>query len=178
MQTSEGKYESLAAKPYGSEYLYVETILDHPVQKVWPHALHIGKWMTDHRMETLAGSPGTVGHFERVFPRGIAAEVPEPHYHLYGIAQIVPFKMIAMEVFPERGGSYGKTREWVMFDTILFTELGNRTHIGFLLVDMHLGHEAPKDPRKVQEEEKEREVMRDRLSRFFDNLKQLVSEAA
>lgn len=178
MQTNEGKYARLDDKPYESHYLYVETIIDHPVEKVWPHALRIGKWMTAHQMETIAGEAGTIGHFERVFPRGLGAEVPEPHYHLYGIAEIIPLKLIAMEVFPERGGSYGKKRDWVMFDSILFTDLGSRTHIGFLLVDMHLGPDEAKDLQKLQEVEKERALIRQRLGEFFENLRQLVSNAS
>jgi hypothetical protein len=134
--------------------------------------------MTAHQMETIAGEVGTVGHFERVFPRGLGAEVPEPHYHLYGIAEIIPLKLIAMEVFPERGGSYGKARDWVMFDSILFTDFGGITHIGFLLVDMHLGHGEAKDPQKLQEAEKERALIRQRLGEFFENLRQLVSDAS
>lgn len=178
MDPSNGKYKRLDEKPYESQYLCVETIIEYPVEKVWPHALQIGKWMTDHRLETLAGEAGKVGHFERVFMRGIGAEVPEPHYHLYGIAEIIPFKLIAMEVFPEIGGSYGKKREWVMFDSILFVDLGGRTHITFLLVDMQVGRGAGRHRKKMDDEEQEREVIRDRLGRFFDNLRQLVSDAS
>lgn len=178
MQSNQEKYETLDGKPYESRYLYVETVLDYPVEEVWPHALQIGKWMTDHRLETIAGEAGTVGHFERVFMRGVGPEVPEPHYHLYGIAEIIPLKLIAMEVFPEIGGSYGKTREWVMFDSMQFTDVGGRTHIGFLLVDMQVGRGEAKGPQKRQDEEHEREMIRERLGRFFENLRQLVSNGS
>lgn len=169
-------YQSLADKPYESDYLLVETTLSHAIERVWPHIIQIGTWMTDHRMTTIEGEPGQEGHFERVFPQDLDASVPAPLYHLYGIAKIIPHKLIAMEVFPERGGSYGKSREWVMFDSIILTDLGDRTHIAFLLIDMHAGHGEPKSSEKLAEEEAQRDTMRDRLQRFFLNLDRLVSQ--
>jgi uncharacterized protein YndB with AHSA1/START domain len=156
-------------KPYESHYVYLETVIDHPVEKVWPHAVNIGSWMTDHRLETLAGEAGEVGHFERVYLRGLGEEVPTPHYHLYGTAAVVPNKCIVLEVFPEQGGSYGKTREWMMFDSILLVDLGSRTKMIFLMIDVNMG-------RAEQKEQHQDELARERLNRYFDNLKQLVQE--
>lgn len=169
MQSAE--YERLDQKPYDSFYLHLETVIDHPVAKIWPHALNIGSWMSDHRLVTLDGQSGKVGHFERVFPRGLPADLPLPHSHLYGISRIIPHRYIAMEVFPERNGSYGNKRQWVSFDGILFSDLGNRTRITFLLIDAHIGH-GDAEYRKHKEEEIE--VARERIGRFFENLRRLV----
>jgi hypothetical protein len=168
-------YDNLEQKPYQSHYLHAETTLDHVVAKVWPHALAIGTWMSAHRLETVAGEPARVGHFERVYPRGIESGVGLPHYHVYGIAHIIPYKYIALEVLPEMGGSYGNSREWMSFDGLLLTDLGNRTHITFLLVDVHMGkgddasyqckeHELATDGNKL-------------IHKYFDNLKRILSEA-
>lgn len=168
-------YRSLADRPYGSLYLYVEAIIDHPVEKVWPHALDIGSWMSAHGLETIAGEPGKVGHFERVLPRGVGADVPLPHYHLYGITEIIPLKLIVLEVFPERGGSYGVTKQWMSFDNILLTDLGGRTKVVFLMVDAHLGEH---DEEYHQRRKKEVEGGRDLLNGYFENLRRLVDGAA
>src|SRR5688572_7549822 len=124
MPANPGKYSSLDDKPYDSGYLLMDTVIDHPIEKVWREALKIGEWMNAHRLETLSGKAGAVGHFERVHPRNLPASTPEPHYHLYGIAHLVPLKLIALEVLPEKGGSYGETREWASFDSLLFADLG------------------------------------------------------
>jgi hypothetical protein len=164
-------YRSLDEKPYESDYLYVETTLDHPVAKVWPHALNIGAWMSAHRLETVGGEPGKVGHFERVYPKGIAPETGQPHYHVYGIAHVIPQKLVALEVLPERGGSYGNARQWMSFDSVLLTDMGSKTHVVFLMIDAQMGRgdEAYRRQRAA-----ELEGGRDLLESYFENLKQLV----
>lgn len=167
-------YRSLDEKPYESLYLYVETTIDHPVEKVWPHALNIGGWMSAHGLKTIAGEPGKVGHFERVAPRNIGKDVPLPHYHLYGIAHIIAQKLIVLEVLPERGGSYGVTTPWMSFDSILLTDLGGRTQMVFLMVDAHVGKwEEEHYQRRKNEVEGGREL----LNGYFENLKRLVASA-
>jgi hypothetical protein len=165
------RYETLDQKPYGSVYLYVETIIDRPVEEVWPHALNIGGWMSAHRLETIAGEPGKVGHFERVHPRGLGADVPEPHYHLYGIAKTIPYKLIVLEVFPEKGGSYGVTNRYISFDNILLIDLGGRTKVIFLMIDAHVG---ARDEQYEERRNKEVEGAVDMLTGYFENLRRLV----
>jgi hypothetical protein len=164
--------ESLDHRPYESIYMLAETVIDHPVEKVWPHALDIGGWMSAHRLETRNGEPGKVGHFERVYPRDLGDDVPLPRYHLYGVAEIIPLKLIALEVLPEQGGSYGNAREWMSFDSILLNDLGGRTRLTFMLVDVHMG-KGEKDfhARRKSELEGARAL----LEQYFENLKQLVS---
>lgn len=164
-------YQSLDEKPYESIYLHVQTRIEHPVQKVWPHALNIGGWMSAHGLETVDGEPGQVGHFEKVVPRKLGTDVPLPHYHLYGVAEIIPLKLIALEVLPERGGSYGKTRQTMSFDSILLEDLGDATGLTFLMVDVYLGKGEPDFcARRKQELNQARGL----LEEYFDNLKRLV----
>lgn len=167
---------SLSDTPYESVYMHAETIIDHPVRKIWPHALNIGGWMTAHRLETLTGEPSKVGHFERVFPRNLADNTPKPHYHLYGVAEIIPLKLIALEVLPEDGGSYGNTREWMSFDSLLLTDMGQRTHLAFLMVDVHMG-KGGKEFHEQRKNELETSV-REMLDGYFENLKQLIASQA
>ena len=166
--------ESLDDRPYESIYVHVETVLDHPVERVWPHALNIGGWMSAHRLEAIAGEPGKIGHFERVHPRNLSDDVPLPRYHLYGIAEIIPFKLIALEVLPEQGGSYGVTREWMSFDSIILTDMGARTNLTFLLVDAHIGRgdSAFHARRSVELAE-----VRPLMQTYFQNLKRLITES-
>lgn len=172
------RFRSLDQKPFESHYFYVETVIDHPVAKVWPQALRIESWMTDHRLETLSGTPGKVGHFERVYMREIAPTIPAPHYHLYGISEVIPLKCIALEVFPEKGGSYGNTREWMAFDSLLFTDIIDRTRVAFLQVHVNMGGEQKEDAAARQQRMKDEAVGRDRLERYFGNLKRLVALTA
>jgi hypothetical protein len=168
-------YRALDQKPYDSKYVLLETVLDYPIEKVWPQALKIGSWMNAHRLETLAGEAGKVGHFERVHPLKIGADVPLPHYHLYGIEKIIPFKLIALEVLPEKGGSYGETRSWASFDSILFTDLGGKTQLTFYMIDVYQGKG---DEAFHQREDAKLERAGDLLKRYFDNLKQQVQSMA
>jgi hypothetical protein len=168
------EYRSLDEKPYESHYLHAETIIDHPVEKVWPHVLNIGGWMSAHRLQTLAGEPGKVGHFERVYPHGLSATTGLPHYHLYCVAEIIPYKYIALEVFPEHGGSYGATREKMSFDGILLTDIGGKTKLVFLMVDVLKGRA---ERESVARRKKELEGARGLLEKYFENLKRLVDDA-
>jgi hypothetical protein len=168
------EYRSLDEKSYESRYLLLDTVIDHPVERVWPHALNIGGWMSDHGLETLAGEPGKVGHFERVFPKGLGDDIPRPHYHVYGVAEIIPMKYIALEVFRERGGSYGHTRDGMAFDNIVLTDLSGRTKLTFIQIEVHLGERQKNDEAWQQQLQRDEAIILERLRKYFDNLKQLV----
>jgi uncharacterized protein YndB with AHSA1/START domain len=165
-------YKSLNDKPYESFHLYVERRFNHPIERVWAQSLQIGSWMSAHRLETIDGRPGHEGHFERVYPRNLGSEVPLPHYHLYGIAHIIPLKLIVLEVFPEKNGSYGKTQAKLSFDSLFFNDLGGtKTSVGFHMVDVHLvkGDEAFRSRRLA-----ELVGVRELLESYYDNLEKLL----
>jgi hypothetical protein len=64
-------------------------------------------------------------------------------------------------------GSYGKTRPWLMFDVLQFTDLGGRTRLTFLMIDVQLGKEgAP---------ESQHEGVGQMIRGYFENLKRLVA---
>jgi len=172
--TGPALFERLNQKPYTSQYFYVETVIEQRVELIWPHALRIGDWMTDHRLQTLAGRPGEIGYFERVYPSGISADVPKPHYILYGIAEIIPFRCIALEVFPEKGGSLGDTTQWTSFDSILFSDLGDKTRVAFLQVHVSSNDNRRDDKHSHASTEGQDTAFRERLYRYFDNLRRLV----
>lgn len=164
-------YQHLSDKPYESMYMYGDTIIDHPVEKVWPHALNIGAWMSGHGLEPISGKPGQVGFFERVFSKDLGENVGKPHYHLYGIAEVIPYMMIALEVFPEKGGSYGNKMPRMSFDFILLARLGERTQVTFAMVDVAL---QKGDQSFQRDQQREHEEGRKRLEPYFNNLKRLV----
>lgn len=169
-------YQTLAQKPFGSGYLYVDAVIDSPVEQVWAQALHIGRWMTDHRLETIAGRPGEVGHFEKVYSADADPKAPPPHYFLYGIAALVPLKSISLEVFPEKGGSYGDTRRWVMFDQILLTDLGSRTHVAVLMIEVDMTA-TPTEHGGQEPGTGWQEHARTRMNRYLQNLRTVVQTA-
>jgi hypothetical protein len=139
-----GHYQSLAEKPFDSHYTWTEIDIDAPVSVVFARARRISEWMKGHVIETIDGTPGEAGHFERVLPRDLAPGTPQPHHHVYGIAHLIPDRYIGMEVFHEHGGSYGKARGWISLDGVILTELDpNRTRVAFLLVEIYDGRSTP-----------------------------------
>lgn len=163
-------YTKLADKPFDSHYMIEEIDIDRPVEHVWPFALNIGGWMNAHGLETVDGRPNKVGHFERVYPKNVSPETPQPHHHVYGVAHVIPNKYVALEVMPEKGGSYGITREYVSFDGILLNDLdGARTRVTFLYIDMHHGKGSAEEYAK-----KEADIQRARglLQSYLVQLKQ------
>ena len=162
-------------KPYHSNYGYTETFIDHPVEKVWPHVLDIGKWMNAHDLETISGESGKFGHLVKVMPHGIGDKTPLPHYHLYALAKIIPFKLIALEVFPEKNGSYGGDDKHTSIDTILLSDIGgNRTKVAFYLADVNW-KENPKNVTDPVERDAGMQSYMDKLFEiFWVNLKDNV----
>jgi hypothetical protein len=166
-------YDRLDRKPFGSHYRYFETTIARSVEDVWPHALNIGSWMTDHRLVPLAGEPGKVGYFEQVFAGGVGKDVPPPHHHFYGIAEVVPLKYIALEVFPEVGGSYGDPQQWIGFDGILLIDVGGSTKVVVLLLVVNPEKPEDKAPQSHETDARE-DATAIQLNRYFDNLKRLA----
>jgi hypothetical protein len=163
-------YESLDQKPYESQYLFFERVYDFDIETMWPHTLAISAWMTDHRLVTIGGTPGEVGHIERVYVQGLGEDVPEPHYHVYGIAHLVPPTLIALEYFPEIRGSYGETREKLGFDMLLLSDVGdNRTKLTFLVIEVQLGRAA-----EGAQAEHDDGTLQGRINRYFDNLQRVI----
>jgi hypothetical protein len=171
------RYKSLSEKPYESHYVYFEDVIEASVEAVWPHAVRIGDWMNDHRLETLEGSPGKVNLFERVYPHGLADDVPEPHYHLYGLAHAEEPRYLVLEVFSERGGSYGEPRQKLGFDVISLTDLGDKTQVGMLLIDVTMDDDQSADRKPLVPQEDEEQTTQDRIPRYFDTLRSLVEAA-
>jgi len=172
MTDAQSRYTNLSQRPYESHYLFLDARIDAPVEKVWPHALNIGSWMTAHRLETIGGESGKIGHLERVYPKHLASAVGHPRYHLYGVTNIIPHKYIGLEVFPEKGGSYGDRNEWMSFDGVLLIDLGGRTQVVFLMVDVQMGSRDQAERERRQQEINEGREM---ITGYFENLRALVA---
>jgi len=50
-------FRSLAEKPFDSDYLFVETVIDHPVERVWPHVVRFEAWATVAHSEPEKSEP-------------------------------------------------------------------------------------------------------------------------
>jgi hypothetical protein len=46
--------------------IHVETALDHPVEKVWPHVLHWNQWVDDYLEHRIAGVPDVEGEIKSI----------------------------------------------------------------------------------------------------------------
>jgi hypothetical protein len=168
-------FQHLGDKPFTSHHSLFERTFPANVEQVWRQALRIGVWMNDHDLETLSGDAGQPGHFERVVPRNIEHRYPPPRYHYYGVAHLVPQKLIVLEVFPEKGGSYGIPKEYIGVDSILLTPLDDRnTRVAVLLSMITPGPAQASSP-SVEDEES---TTRAQIERYFDNLDALVRMSA
>ena len=74
-------------------------------------------------------------------------------------------RCIVLEVFPEKGGSYGDAfypPEFVNFDAILLTDLGERTQVSFFGIEVYAEHDDAYD-----------KDIHDQIHRYFENLREL-----
>jgi hypothetical protein len=162
-------YTSLEQKPFLSHYLFVDAVIDHPVQKVWPFALDLPGWMSaHHRWEQIAGEAGEAGVLWRLWPtvEYVGQETPPPNYHLAGIQRLVPHKFIGLEVFMEKGGSYGGMipEDHVGLDNLLFADLGDKTLVTALFIE----------ETKTQLVGREDEASVANVANHFENLKKFI----
>ncbi|MCT2532376.1 hypothetical protein N2488_04200 [SAR92 clade bacterium H231] len=152
-------------------YFFEETVIDQPVEKVWPHLLNIKGWLNDYGTERLSGEEGKVGLLVKVMPPGIGDEVPLPHNHLYRLATVIPNKLITLKVFSEEGGSYGM--DYTNIDNMLLTEVDGKTKISFIG-----GMEIRRHGMSEKEIQEYAKVIEDsvpvRFEKFWVNLKRLV----
>jgi hypothetical protein len=134
-------YTSVDQRPFNTDYVWAEAVIGHPIETVWRHALDFPAWMfANHEWEPIAGETGKPGMLWRLWPRRhyVGDDCPAPHYHFVGIAKIIRHKLIAAEVWPEKGGSYGDRfvpPSYRGLDNILLTDLGGgRTDIRALFI--------------------------------------------
>jgi hypothetical protein len=146
-------YASLAEKPFTTYYVWREIDIAASAAVVFARARRIGEWIDTHQMITVDGEPGEAGHFQRVLPRNLPPETPEPLHHVYGIGYLIPNRLICLEIFNENGGSRGDPRNWTVLNRIIVTEITpDETRVAFLL--------TPLDEAAVSPEEQESRASR------------------
>lgn len=178
MSTLEASYETVDQRPFFTHYVWADVDIDQPIEKVWEQALNIPSWMgANHEWEPLDGETGKPGMLYRIWPRrhylvenGVEGECPPPHFHFVGIAKVIRHKLIGVEVWPEKGGSYGGLVESSHkgLDNLVFTDLGGRTNIKGLFI-------AVEDPKPEQHiDTSEEENIAANVMLHFDNLRKLL----
>jgi hypothetical protein len=167
-------YTGVEQRPFGTSYVWAETVLDHPVETVWPVALDLPLWMNaNHEWEQIAGEQGKPGVLYRLWPRHhyVGDDCPPPHYHWVGIAKVIRPKIIGVEVWAEKGGSYGDRfvpPSYKGLDNLILTDLGGRTHMCGLFI-------AVTDPQADQQvDATEDQAPAANVQTHFDNLKRAL----
>jgi hypothetical protein len=179
MSTLAPTYTSVDARPFSTHYVWAEAFLEHPIEKVWEYAVDLPLWMgANHEWEPLAGETGKAGMLWRIWPRRhYAAEngmdpdnVPPPRYHFVGITKVIRHKLLGIEVWTEKGGSYGTAIDPSHrgLDSVLFTDLGNRTNARALFI----GVEKPKPEQTLDTSDEEQVAANVML--HFQNLEKLL----
>jgi hypothetical protein len=179
MSTLAPTYTSVDERPFHTHYVWAEAVLDHPIEKVWEYALDLPLWMgANHEWEPLAGETGKAGMLWRIWPRrhyvaekGMDPDnLAPPRYHFVGIGKVIRHKLIGVEVWPERGGSYGAAIDPSHrgLDSVLFTDLGERTNVRALFIAV----EDPKPDQRVDTSEEEQVAANVML--HFENLQKVL----
>jgi hypothetical protein len=179
MSTLAFSYETVDERPFDTHYVWADADFDHPIETVWEQALDIPSWMgANHEWEPITGEPGKAGMLYRLWPRkhylvesGVEGECPPPHYHFVGIAKVIRHKLLGVEVWPEKGGSYGGLVEAAHkgLDSLVFTDLGNgRTNVKGLFIAV----EERKPDQHIDTSEEENIAANVML--HFDNLRKVI----
>jgi hypothetical protein len=179
MSTLAPTYTSVDARPFSTHYVWAEADIEHPVEKVWDFAVDLPLWMgANHEWEPLAGELGKAGMLWRIWPRrhyvaesGLDPDdLAPPRYHYVGIAKVIRHKLIGVEVWTERGGSYGGAlhESHTGLDSLLLTDLGGRTNVRGLFI-------AVEDPKPEQHvDTSEEEQLAANVMLHFENLRKLI----
>jgi hypothetical protein len=171
-------FETVDQRPFGTHYVWADADIDHPVEKVWEYAVDLPSWMgANHEWEPVAGETGKPGMLWRIWPRrhyvvesGLEEECPPPRFHWVGIAKVIRHKLIGVEVWSEKGGSYGAALDPSHngLDSLVLTDLGGRTNIKGLFIAV----EDPKPDQHIDTSEEENIAANVML--HFDNLRKLI----
>jgi len=146
----------------------VEVLIDRPVQQVWKAFLDIGSWVTSHDIETLHGTPGTVGSITRVsFKKAKEQGVPLPHYHYCKLIKVVPEQQWILKTYSEEGGSYGM--QMTAFDDGRLIAAGSQTRATFNIFAEIRSEAVAKDPSAMN-----LDVSREGMLKNLQNLKRMV----
>lgn len=157
---------------------YTETIIDAPVNKVWPHALNTKGWLNDLRTETVFGQVGKVGHVERVaHPSIFDDDLALRNYHYDKLTEVIPNKLFTLKVFSEKGGSYGSGEENVSFDTFILTESNGKTKVSLIYNAEHT-RGGKSDEEIKRENENMKKAFDKRFVAFWMKLHKLVESSS
>ena len=161
-------------KEYYDVTYYTDTVIDAPIEKVWPHALNTRAWLNDLHTETVFGEVGTVGHIERVTPPGsLDDDLSLRNYHYDKLTEVIPNRLFTLKVFFEKGGSYCGLNT-MSFDTFMLSEDNGKTR-----VSMIYNAEHPRHGKTDAEIEKTNRLRADRFDvrfvKFWSKLEKLVN---
>jgi hypothetical protein len=81
------------------------TVINHPLDVVWPYLLNQATWMTEYRIESVGGERNKEGELKKVMHL-------EPGFEdfFFRTLLLIPFRKFVYKAFTEnRNGSYGFT---------------------------------------------------------------------
>jgi hypothetical protein len=146
----------------------VDIVIDRPVKQVWKHFLNIGSWVTSHDIETIHGTPHTVGSITRVsFKKAKEFELPPAHHHYCKMIHLISERQWLLKTYSEKGGSYGM--QMMGFDDGRVVDLGDKTKAIFGVFLEIKSEAVAKDPTGIN-----LDVSRDGMIQNLANLKRMV----
>lgn len=88
------------------------TLIDRPIDEVWPHLLNMEAWMKDFAIQSVEGEKNRVGELRKVLPRAEpgAMGVEEIHAFYFRTLKVTPCAELAYKAYtPHRGEEYSFT---------------------------------------------------------------------
>ena len=154
------------------------TIIDHPVEKVWPHLLDFSSWMTDFEAKPIIG--GRILHREgevlKVTNTAAVKAKLETPYHFSKTLKIRPLEQVGIKVFTAEGGSYGGAN-YQGVDTLSVVDLGGKTLVIFNVYAEFQLPPMTEEERQVRDEQGTA-GMEEKILRYWGNLNSLVDGKA
>src|SRR6266702_1276 len=143
----------------------LEVLIDRPVEEVWPQFIDIPSWVTSHDIETVYGTPGTVGSITRVsFKKAKEQGFPLAHHHYCKLIKVVPERQWILKTYPERGGSYGM--QMTGFDDGRLVAIDGKTKAIFNVFIEIRSEAVAKDPASMN-----MDISREGMVKNLNNLK-------
>ena len=164
-------------KFYDSAY-YTETVIEYPIEKVWPHILNINGWLIDDEFitQTVSGEEGEVGHIVKMVRLGVSDETPLPHYHFYKLTEVIPNKLFTLKGFSEEGGSYGLP-EKLGFETFILTEDNGNARVSLIYNAERIRDDSQSIENIASSIREENRKFDNLFVRFWNNLRQLIENS-
>ena len=177
MTSHESQREQSGSARWYDSACYTDTVIEYPIEKVWPHAFNINSWLVGGGFDsqTMAGEQGKAGHLIKILAHGMGDETPRPHYHFCKLTEVIPHRLFTIKGFSEEGGSYGRPQHR-SYENFLLTEENGHTRVS-LIYNVERLIETAEDKDRIEAIVRDEKKTFANMDTYWDKLKQLVKSS-